>query len=93
MQFQRAEAIQSKGEFIAKLGIELAPFGPGIMAIHAFPSILPKVSPPEFVRDLLDMLTDKNLNLDAESLLHEVLYMTACKAAIKAGQPLTAAEM
>ena len=88
-----AAAIQAKGELIAKLGIELAPFGPGTMAIHAFPSILPKVSPLEFMRDLLDMLTDKNLNLDTERLLHEVLDMTACKAAIKAGQPLTTAEM
>jgi DNA mismatch repair protein MutL len=33
------------------------------------------------------------MNLDTERLLHEVLDMAACKAAIKAGQPLSAAEI
>jgi DNA mismatch repair protein MutL len=89
----QADAIQSHAELIAKLGIEIAPFGPQTFAIHAFPAILPKVGPLEFVRDLLDMLTDKSLNLDTERLLHEVLDMAACKAAIKAGQALTRTEM
>ena len=89
----QADAIQSNADLIVKLGIELAPFGPQTMAIQSFPAILPKVAPLEFVRDLLDMLTDKSLNLDTERLLHEVLDMAACKAAIKAGQPLTDTEM
>ena len=55
--------------------------------------MLSKVSPADFLCDLLDMMTDKNLNLDAERLLHEVLDMAACKAAIKAGQKLSETEM
>ena len=38
-------------------------------------------------------MTDKRLSPDAERLLHEVLDMTACKAAIKAGQKLADAEI
>ncbi|MBE0537899.1 MAG: DNA mismatch repair endonuclease MutL [Phycisphaerae bacterium] len=87
------DAIQSNSELIGKLGIELEPFGPKTMAIQAFPSMLEGVGPLTFVRDLLDMLTDKDVHLDAERLLHEVLDMAACKAAIKAGQPLSTAEM
>ena len=56
-------------------------------------AMLEKVKPLDFVSDLLETLTEKAVTLDAERLLHEILDMTACKAAIKAGQPLTQAEI
>jgi DNA mismatch repair protein MutL len=87
------QAMEQNKDLIAKLGIALEPFGPKTIAIQAFPSLLAKVSPVEFVQDLLDLLTDKRLSPDAERLLHEVLDMTACKAAIKAGQKLADAEI
>jgi len=87
------DAILSNSELIGKLGIELEPFGPRTMAIQSFPSMLTHVGALSFVRDLLDMLTDRETHVDAERLLHEVLDMAACKAAIKAGQPLSATEM
>jgi DNA mismatch repair protein MutL len=87
------QAIESNLELIEKLGIELEPFGPSTMAIQAFPVMLEKVNQLEFVTNLLDKLCDKNLGLDAELLVHEVLDMAACKAAIKAGQPLSQSEM
>jgi len=89
----QADALEANAELIEKLGIELVPFGPKTMAIQAFPTLLSKVAPLDFVRDLLDLLTDKDLSLDAERLLEEVLNMAACKAAIKAGQKLTISEM
>jgi DNA mismatch repair protein MutL len=89
----QADAIETNAELIGKLGIELVPFGPKTVAIQAFPTLLSKVSPLDFVRDLLDLLTDKDLSLDAEKLLDEVLNMAACKAAIKAGQKLTTSEI
>jgi DNA mismatch repair protein MutL len=88
-----AEALQSGAEIIEKLGIELAPFGPKTYAIQAFPTLLAKADPPDFVRDLIDLLTDKDLAVDTERLLDEVLKMAACKAAIKAGQKLTDSEI
>ena len=87
------DAVQTNSELIEKLGIELEPFGPGTMAMQSFPAMLGKVNHLEFVCDLLDILTDKTAEVDAERLLHEVLDLAACKAAIKAGQKLTAAEM
>jgi DNA mismatch repair protein MutL len=87
------DAVKTNSELIEKLGIELEPFGPKTVAVQAFPAMLSKVSPADFLCDLLDMLTDKNLNLDTERLLHEILDMAACKAAIKAGQKLSETEM
>ncbi|MHC4659054.1 MAG: DNA mismatch repair endonuclease MutL [Planctomycetota bacterium] len=89
----QANALESNTELIEKLGIDLAPFGPKTMAIQAFPTLLSKAPIVDFVQDLLDLLTDKALGLDAERLLDEVLYMAACKAAIKAGQKLSDSEI
>ena len=84
-----ADALKINAELIEKLGIELAPFGPKTMAIQAFPTLLAKAAPVDFVQDLIDLLGRKDAGLDAERLLDEVLNMAACKAAIKAGQKLS----
>jgi len=90
---QQLEVIEKNCKLIEKLGIELNAFGPRTYAIHSFPVLLSKASPLEFVIDLLDLLTDKYLNMQAEDLLDEVLNMTACKGSIKAGQKLNDQEI
>ena len=47
----------------------------------------------EFITDLLDILCDSVGKVDSERLLHKVLDMAACKAAVKAGQKLSPAEI
>ena len=89
----QADAIDNNAELLASLGIELAPFGPKSYAVQAFPTLLAKASPAAFVQDLIDLLVAKSGSLNAEDLLDEVLSMTACKAAIKAGQKLTDSEI
>jgi len=89
----QVETLRTNAELFEKLGIELEPFGPKTIAIQALPSLLAKVSPAEFVQELFDLLTEKAVKLDRERLLHEVLEMAACKAAIKAGQKLTDGEI
>jgi DNA mismatch repair protein MutL len=88
-----ADALKTNAELLEKLGIELVPFGPKTMAIQAFPTLLSKADPLDFVQDLTDLLDRKDVNLDSERLLDEVLNMAACKAAIKAGQRLTMSEI
>ncbi|UCF00089.1 MAG: DNA mismatch repair endonuclease MutL [Planctomycetota bacterium] len=88
-----ADALKTNAELIEKLGIDLVPFGPRSYAIQAFPSLLAKVTPLDFVQDLLDLLAEKGASLDADGLLDEVLNMAACKAAIKAGQKLNDSEI
>jgi len=88
-----ADALKTNTELLEKLGIELVPFGPKTMAVQAFPTMLSKADPLDFVQDLIDLLESKDVNLDGERLLDEVLNMAACKAAIKAGQRLTMSEI
>jgi DNA mismatch repair protein MutL len=87
------EAIENNSQLIERLGIELVPFGPKTVAIQAFPVLLAKAEPADFIRDLVDLLADKGATLDGESLLDEVLHMAACKAAIKAGHKLADGEI
>jgi DNA mismatch repair protein MutL len=88
-----ADVLDNNAELLEKLGIELVPFGPRVMAIQAFPTLLAKADPLDFIQDLIDLLGRKDINLDGERLLDEVLNMAACKAAIKAGQKLTDSEI
>ncbi len=78
---------------LGRLGIEVSPFGPGTVAVHAFPSFLGRLDPLEFVRELLERGEQELLDMHEEEMLHEVLDMMACKAAVKAGDPLSAAEI
>jgi DNA mismatch repair protein MutL len=88
-----ADILNNNSELFEKLGIEIVPFGPKAMAIQSFPILLAKADPVDFVQDLIDLLGRKDINLEGEGLLDEVLNMAACKAAIKAGQKLTDSEI
>ena len=87
------EAVNANKDLLNRLGIEIEPFGPGICAVQGFPSLLNKVKPIEFLIDLLDILCDAIGKVDSERLLHKILDMAACKAAVKAGQKLSTAEI
>ncbi len=86
------EAFASQGSLFEKLGIELEPFGPDTLAVQSFPVLLEKADPVEFVKEMLDKLIEDD-RADEERLLHEILDMASCKAAIKAGQPLSHEEI
>lgn len=78
---------------LARLGIEVAPFGPDSVAVQAFPTFLSKLEPGDFITDLLERGEQELLDLHDEELLHELMDMMACKAAVKAGDSLTPAEI
>jgi DNA mismatch repair protein MutL len=83
----QAATIQNNAQIFERLGIELEPFGPRQFAIQSFPAVLAKARPTELVKDLIDLLSDKEKVLEHQ-LMENVLNMAACKAAIKAGQRL-----
>lgn len=89
----QSEVLETNSGLLKKLGIEIESFGPNTMAVQAFPTLLSKVTPIEFMQDLMDLLTESASAVDTERLLHKVLDMASCKAAIKAGQSLSEAEI
>jgi DNA mismatch repair protein MutL len=90
---RQAAALESVKPLLLTLGIEITDFDAGSVAVHSFPSLLSKVAPSEFLRDLLDKLMELGPRLTPEELLHEVLDMASCKAAVKAGYPLSSEEI
>jgi DNA mismatch repair protein MutL len=95
---RRMGLIDGLAAMFKRLGIEVAPMGPSALAIHAFPTFLfeRKVAPAPFVQELLDLTEDGSLQVDQEedeNVLHKVLDMMACKAAIKAGDQMSPNEL
>jgi DNA mismatch repair protein MutL len=90
----RQEALLTEHtELLTRLGVEVEPFGPGTVAIQSFPSLMNHADAPAFLHDLLDKLSEKGHQAHPESLLQEIVEMMACKAAVKAGDPLTPDEI
>jgi DNA mismatch repair protein MutL len=89
-----AEAIDAAAPLLARLGLDLAPIGPRSVAVNAYPTFLSSrgVDPGRFVPELLARVADDGA-ADLESALHRVLDMMACKAAVKAGDRLSPAEI
>jgi len=89
-----AATLERCAELLRRLGIEVASFGPATVAVQQFPTLLAErgVSAGEFLREMLDALGEDETT-DPERMLEEVLEMMACKAAVKAGDPLTPAEI
>jgi DNA mismatch repair protein MutL len=85
--------LEQLAPILPRLGIEAAPFGPEAIAVQAFPTFLERLEPEELLGDLLDRPEADAMQVQQEQLLHEVLDMMACKAAIKAGDPLSEPEI
>ncbi|MHC4835905.1 MAG: DNA mismatch repair MutL family protein [Planctomycetota bacterium] len=87
------QAYESQKDLFVKLGIEVEPFGPNTLAVQTFPALLDKLDPVDFVKETLDKMVEEGADTDQEALVHEVLDMASCKAAVKAGDPLSDEEM
>ena len=96
---RRQALLESLKPLLEKIGVEAEPMGPDTIAVHAFPTFLfdRKVEPAAFLTELLDQAEEEKLDATTptalEAALHEVLDMMACKAAVKAGDKLTAEEL
>lgn len=84
--------IEEHAELLGKLGLEIFSFAPGSAAVHAMPALLVarQADPAELGREVLDKLAR---GASDEELLEALLETMACKAAVKAGNPLAMAEI
>ncbi len=88
-----AAAVLEQVDVLAQLGLEVEGFGGDTVLIRSLPAMLPHVVPERLVRDLAEHLRTSPLPPTRDGLLADLLHMVACKAAIKAGQPLTPPEI
>ena len=86
------DAFEANRDTLAKLGFEVEPFGGTSVIVSAVPMPHPRFDALRCLRDTLDALTGDRV--PSTSARHERLAATvACKAAIKAGDVLSPAEM
>jgi DNA mismatch repair protein MutL len=89
-QFDLAVAHQSD---LARIGLEVQPFGGTTLLLSSYPAMLTKCRPATLLRAAVEHLAAAGEPPTAELLLDNLLRLTACHAAIKAGDKLTPAEM
>ena len=90
---RQAALLEEHADLLHRLGVEITPFGEDAVAVQSFPALLSKLDIPAFVHDLLEQLAEQAHAPDTEHVIHALLDMMACKAAIKAGDPLSSDEI
>jgi DNA mismatch repair protein MutL len=80
-------------EVLAELGIEVGEFGGTTVLVQGYPAMLGKADPAELVRQIAVQLDQGDRLPDRRDVLDELLHMCSCKAAIKAGDPLSPPEI
>jgi DNA mismatch repair protein MutL len=89
---ERTAALEVK-DTLARIGIEIDEFGGETIVIHSYPAMLPKASPGDMLRTLLESVMSAGKQPDPKDLLNHLLSTIACKAAVKAGDPLNSEEI
>jgi DNA mismatch repair protein MutL len=81
-------------ELFERTGFDMEPFGGRTIIMHAAPAPHPWFSAERCARDMIaELATGSELTRSARTQYERMAMSFACKAAIKAGQRLTAAEM
>jgi DNA mismatch repair protein MutL len=88
------ELVQEHAAALAKAGMQVEPFGGSTVIVTSKPALAGDTPAREIVREVLDRLAAAASAGGSPALLvDEVLHGMACKAAIKAGDPLSQAEV
>ncbi len=90
---QQAALLETNAELLGQLGIEVTPFGTDSVAVQGFPALLKDTDVVSFMHDLLDHLAQQEVETKPDVVIDSILSMMACKAAVKAGDPLTREEI
>jgi DNA mismatch repair protein MutL len=86
-------ATMDSAETLKTIGLVVEDFGGNTVLIQSYPAMLPKVQPADMLRTVLESLLGAGKQPDAKDLLNHLLSTIACKAAVKAGDPLTPQEI
>jgi DNA mismatch repair protein MutL len=85
------ELVGEHADALARAGMHVEPFGGATVIVSAKPALAGNVPAATLVREVLGRLAASATS--AGMLVDEILHGLACKAAIKAGDPLSQAEV
>ena len=78
---------------LARLGLEIEPFGGGAVLVRALPAVLGTPDAAPLLADLADELGENDESAALESRLDAVIARMACHGSIRAGRRLDATQM
>jgi DNA mismatch repair protein MutL len=87
------ELITDHAEPLARAGLRIEPFGGATVVATSKPVLAGNTPAEEILREVIERLAALENRGNPAVLVDEVLHGLACKAAIKAGDPLSAAEV
>jgi len=90
---EQAALVLSVSEDLASLGLEVSGFGGNTVLLSSYPTLLARRMPHELFQGVVDELLATDRLPAKEVLLDHLLATMACKAAVKAGDPLSPEEI
>ena len=88
-----AELVEPHLEALARIGLLLARFGSGTIAVHGVPARFRRADPAALVHEVIAAVERTGAAPGAEDLLEEILHRTACRSSVMAGDELSELEM
>lgn len=90
-----ADALRLAGRAteLARLGLEIEPFGPGAILVRALPALLGTPEPGPILADIAAELSDWEESTALERRLDAAVARLACHGSVRAGRRLNIAEM
>jgi DNA mismatch repair protein MutL len=91
--FREVRALEASMPALREAGLELEPFGGSTVVVKAVPALLAGREAGPLILELAEAAAAAEGVPEAPELLERFRHLAACHAAIRAGQPLTPAEM
>jgi DNA mismatch repair protein MutL len=90
---EQAALVLEAADALRELGLDVSDFGGNTVLLSSYPTLLGRRSPSDIFQAAIDYLLSKERTPTREALLHNLMATMACKAAVKAGDPLTKDEI
>ncbi|MEZ4524974.1 MAG: DNA mismatch repair endonuclease MutL [Desulfobacterales bacterium] len=93
--FKESALMQTLLPAFLAMGFDIAPFGGNTFAIQSAPSLLSGKAIAPLIAEIMEKMTQIGMNTDADRnrAAEEILMLTACHGAIRAGQSLSPEQM
>jgi len=95
LSFRESALMQTLLPAFAEMGFDIAPFGGNTFAIQSAPSVLSGKPVSPLIAEIMEKMTSIGMDTaaDLNRAADEILMLTACHAAIRAGQSLSFEQM
>lgn len=90
---EKAEALLSQSENIAKMGIEIESLGPSVIGVKSAPLFVKEAALPKIFDKMATDLVDYGGSYSLEKSIADLFATMACHSVVRAGQSLSQAEM